>query len=243
MLDGHDVHRGVERCVGEGKRGEIGNRVEVAVVPRLVADREIHAAISMLPKTARVPALACACVQHTRGRRQIVRERGDRVFDLDFEVQYVPLQKARQAVGQRGVAHRTRASTITVDPAPHAASTAAKGTAASVSARYTRSFISRAPPPSDSPRTRRAIGSSAGARLLARPAGLSRNEKYFRRTISNPLPASSFSTSESRKSNKWRGTSIPFHALPSSLHCQDAAFGTCTINRPSGASSSRAAAR
>ncbi len=40
--------------------------------------------------------------------------------------------------------------------------------------------------PSRTPRTRRAMGSSHGARLVARPAGLSRREKYLWRTTSNP---------------------------------------------------------
>ena len=85
-------------------------------------------------------------------------------------------------------------------------------------------------------RTRRAMGSSAGARLLARPAGLSRSEKYLRRTTSKPrLPAASPGRA-SRKSNRWRGTSTPFQRRPSRRDCQDAALGTCTTSRPSGAS-------
>jgi hypothetical protein len=78
------------------------------------------------------------------------------------------------------------------------------------------------------------MGSSVGARLVARPAGLSRQEKYLRRSTSKPAAASSASRSRARKSVRWRGASTPFQREPSRRNCQQAALGTCTISRPLG---------
>ena len=90
---------------------------------------------------------------------------------------------------------------------------------------------------------RRDIGSSPGARVVARPAGLSRSEKCLRRRTSKPQYSSSLTRSCSLKSIRWRGMSRPFQASPNSRNCQHAALGTCTISRPSGFSSRCAASR
>src|SRR5947208_2459346 len=74
------------------------------------------------------------------------------------------------------------ASIITVEPAWKAASSAAKGSAATTRPKYVRSLIRRPAAVSGIRRTLLAIGSNDGARLLASPAGLSRKEKNLRRT-------------------------------------------------------------
>ena len=52
------------------------------------------------------------------------------------------------------------------------------------------------------------------AKLLARPAGLSRNEKYLRRTTSKPHDSSSFSTSRPRKSTRGINLRSEFSWMP-----------------------------
>src|SRR5262249_24180326 len=136
-----------------------------------------------------------------RAWSQTARELDHGVVDLDFEMQDVPPQRARQSVRQIRVLHGRRASIITVEPARNAASATVNGSEPAVSAKYAKSFARRIFGPSRPPRPRLAIGSSPGARLLASPAGLSRSEKNLRRTTVNPQETMSFSTSRARKSN------------------------------------------
>src|ERR1035438_7315117 len=82
-----------------------------------------------------------------------------------------------------------------VDPAWQAASSSVKGRAAASKLKCARSLSNLAPGVSGKPRTRRAMGSSVGARLVARPAGLSRREKYLRRSTWKPAAANSASRS------------------------------------------------
>src|SRR5947208_4919612 len=102
-------------------------------------------------------------------------------------MQDIPAHPRRKLLLRARVAHDFfRASIITVDPARHVASRIVNGRDATTMPKYSRSLKIRAFPLSFTLRTRRAIGSSAGARLLASPAGLSRNEKYLWRNTSKP---------------------------------------------------------
>src|ERR1700731_2101539 len=75
-----------------------------------------------------------------------------------------------------------RASSMIVEPAPQAASNNVNGKEVRTMPKYKKSLSSFVPADSWSFRTRRAIGSRLGAMLDAKPAGLSRSEKCFRRT-------------------------------------------------------------
>src|SRR5579871_35772 len=202
MLDGHDVQRGVERSVAKRQRSQIADRVQPPVIPRIVPDPEVDREVSLLPEIGSVLRFSRTRVQHTRALRQRVRERRHGAFNLHFEMQDVPAQGPRQPVCQIGITHRRRASIMTVDPAWNAASNAVNGRLATTSAKYSRSRVIRVPPPSFTRRTRRAIGSSRGARLLASPAGLSRKEKYLRRSTSNPHCSSNCDTCRDSKSKR-----------------------------------------
>ena len=87
---------------------------------------------------------------------------------------------------------------------------------------------------SSAPRILRTVGSSDGARLVARQAGLSRREKCFTRTTSKPHRSSRISKSLARKFHRCRGTSRPLQLWPSRRNCQQAAFGVWIMSRPDG---------
>jgi hypothetical protein len=76
-------------------------------------------------------------------------------------------------------------------------------------------------------RTRRAIGSSDGARLLANPAGLSRSEN----TCGAKREAGAldhFFQIAPAKIGQVSRMSAPFQERPSKRACHEAALGTCT---------------
>ena len=102
----------------ERQRREVGQRIQAAVIPGGIAHRQVHAAIALAREVVRVLSFARARIQHPRARRQPARERRHGVLDFGFEMQNVPPQRPRQAVRERRVSHRRRASIITVDPAP-----------------------------------------------------------------------------------------------------------------------------
>src|SRR6185437_3335731 len=115
------------------------------------------------------------------------REIRHSVLDGRLEVHHIARQSTWQQRSEIIVDHDfLRASTIMVDPARHTASSSVKGADAATSAVYIRSFHSRWRGVSAIRRTRRAMGSRLGARLVARPAGLSRSEKCLCRSTWNP---------------------------------------------------------
>src|ERR1017187_3800261 len=105
MFDGDKVHRGVEGCRAEGQRREIGERIDLAVIPRRVAHREIDTRVALAREMMPVLPFARARIQHARTVRQGAREGRHGVFDLAFEVQDVPPQRPRQPIGDCRVAH------------------------------------------------------------------------------------------------------------------------------------------
>src|ERR1022692_2521588 len=262
VLQRNDVDGGVEAAGGERQPRKIGHGIQAAVIPSAIAHGQVHAAIALAGEVACVADFARAGVQDARARRQAGCEAGHRILNGGFEMQNATAQPARQVIDYGGAAHGVlraalcygalraalcngalRASIMMVDPAWQAASSSVKGRTAASKLKCARSLSNLAPGVSGKPRTRRAMGSSVGARLVARPAGLSRREKYLRRSTWKPAAANSASRSRARKSVRWRGASTPFHREPSRRNCQQAALGTCTINRPLGFSRTRAAAR
>ena len=105
MLDGDDVQRGVEDRIAERQRGQIGDGIETAVVPRRIAHRQIDAAVALAREFVGVLSFARAGVEHARAGRKRRGEGAHGVLDLAFEVQNVPPQRPRQAVGDAGVFH------------------------------------------------------------------------------------------------------------------------------------------
>ena len=81
------------------------------------------------------------------------------------------------------------------------------------------------------------MGSSAGARLLASPAGLSRSEKYLRRSTSKPRGFEHFLQVAGAEIEQVARHVDAIPARPSRRNCHEAALGTWTTRRPSGASS------
>src|SRR5713226_9678392 len=186
MLERHNVEAAREGVGTEWKHHHVRQGVEPTIVPGSVTNREVHGAVSLVTEEMCVAALARSGIQNPRSGRQIFGELGDGVFDNRFEVEDVAAERARERFGQRAILHvRCCASIITVEPARNAASERVKGREAKTIEKYSASFSKRSAGPSFRSRIARAMGSSEGARLVARPAGLSRNEKYFRRTTSN----------------------------------------------------------
>jgi len=132
MLQRDDVDTGLEAAIGEGKRGEIGNGVQLSIVPGGIADREIDGEIPAGRKIFRVDAFSGAGIQHSGAGGKFRGETGKRIVDRGFEVQNVASQEARQNALDRLIRHAfRRAYSMMVDPAPQAASSSVNGSATS----------------------------------------------------------------------------------------------------------------
>src|SRR5579884_1157124 len=128
VLEGHDADRRFEAAVRKRQSVQVGNSVELAVIPSVVADAEIDAYVSLPGKKRRVPHLARAGVQNARTRRERLGERRHGVLDGRLEVEKVAGKKPRQQALDRSISQAfLRASTMIVEPAPKAASTTANG--------------------------------------------------------------------------------------------------------------------
>jgi len=87
---------------------------------------------------------------------------------------------------------------------------------------------SRTPPDSATRRTRRAIGSSDGARLLASPAGFCRGREVLAAQHLEAGALIIFSRSLPRKIGQVARDVGAVQARPKQVCCQEAALGTCT---------------
>src|SRR5260370_11984285 len=147
MLDGDNVDRGIERAGAKRQRREMDKRIDPAVIPRRVAHRETHSAIAFFREVMPVLPPARPRIQHARPRRQAAREIRHGVFDLALEMQDVPPQRAGQAVGEAGVAHRVALPDVAkLEPHGPSLSTQRRRTAA-ISAEKDKSPTLAAPRP------------------------------------------------------------------------------------------------
>ena len=86
-------------------------------------------------EVVRVLALARAGIEDPRAGRKLAGKGLNGSLDFGFEVQDVAPQRLGKAFREARVFHLRRASIITVEPAPQAASTSVKGKAATTIAR------------------------------------------------------------------------------------------------------------
>lgn len=133
MFERNDVDGGVETCVTKRERGQVGDGVELAVIPGGVADSEVHADVALPLEMLGVAHLAGAGVQDACTIGKIARKLRDGIFDGRFKVEHVAAQKCGKAALQRWMIQAfLRASTMIVDPQPQAASMMVNGMDASV---------------------------------------------------------------------------------------------------------------
>ncbi len=133
MLQRDDVDCRVETRVRKRERRQICNGVELPVIPLRVANSQVHSGVTLPLEMLGVAHLARARIQHTRAIRKVARKSSDRVFNGSFKVEHVPAQKCGKALLQLGMIQAfLRASTMIVDPQPHAASIMVNGIEASI---------------------------------------------------------------------------------------------------------------
>ena len=131
VFEGHDIDGGIERAVAKRQGAEIADYIEVRVVPRRVADAQVHRDVALIREQSPMPGLARAGIEYPRARRQGIRKSRKRAFDQAFEKEHVVAQRTGKARCQASGSHATlRASIMTLDPFPNRASIRVKGTAA-----------------------------------------------------------------------------------------------------------------
>lgn len=127
--------RRIERAGAERQSRQIGQHVEAGVIPGGIAYRQIDAAIALRGEVAAIAALAGSGIEHARAGGEVPREGRHGILQSRLEVQDVAPQKPGKAVCRRGVSHRGRASSMTVEPARQAASRAVGASAAQTRAK------------------------------------------------------------------------------------------------------------
>lgn len=134
VFESDDIEGGVKAGSCEGEGGEVGDGIEVAVVPFGIADGEIDSHIALTVKAGSVAGLAGPGIEHSGAFRQMEGESKDRLIQFRLEMVDPADERVGQELARPGVSHdfAGRASIMMVDPAPKAASRAATGRAASV---------------------------------------------------------------------------------------------------------------
>lgn len=100
MLEHDDVDRCCEGAVGEWQLGEVGHRVEAAIVPCNIADGEIDADVAAVSEVALVLAFAGTGIEQSRARRQCGCELQQATFGRNFKAQHKATQPERHALHQ-----------------------------------------------------------------------------------------------------------------------------------------------
>src|SRR5688572_29540955 len=97
VLQCDDVDSRIEAGGRKRETRKIGENIEPAVIPRIVADCQVNAAVAMLGKVVLVSALASAGIEHPGA----LRETGSKIlrgpFDGCLKMQNMPAQPARHA--------------------------------------------------------------------------------------------------------------------------------------------------
>src|SRR5580704_8174993 len=131
MLQRHNIDAGFKTSAWKRQRGQIRDGVQLAVIPPRIAHRKIHSNVALAPKIPGVHPFSSARVQYARPTGQTGRKLLQRIVDRGLEVQHMTPQKPRQATLDGPIRQVfLRASSMMVEPAPHAASNNVNGSAA-----------------------------------------------------------------------------------------------------------------
>ena len=65
VFQSYNVYAGVERSLTKGERGEVGDGIQLSVIPSRVADGEVNGEIMLAQEIFRVDSFAGAGVKHT----------------------------------------------------------------------------------------------------------------------------------------------------------------------------------